>query len=203
MAYIVHGGRRYRYIDIRGQRFGRLVALEPTEVRDHKGGVVWLCRCDCGSLVERPYDSLAHSGVRSCGCLQREHDARMPDLREHVDGTFIDALRSRKIRSDNTTGAKGVYKIGARYAAKIVFQGRQYQLGTYSSFEDAKAARRSAEAEVFDKAVSHYEAWTRLAEVDPDWARDNPVRFNVTKTGPGTVRLECKPDLEPIRKGKL
>lgn len=37
--------------NIKGQRFGRLVALEPTGFRDpHNGCVMWLCRCDCGKL---------------------------------------------------------------------------------------------------------------------------------------------------------
>ena len=39
-----------------------------------------------------------------------------------VDGTSIDAIRSKKVPKDNTTGYKGVYLIRGKYVAKIVFQ---------------------------------------------------------------------------------
>lgn len=40
-----------RYKDISGQRFGRLVALYPTEKRV-QNSVVWMCQCDCGNQKE-------------------------------------------------------------------------------------------------------------------------------------------------------
>ena len=60
--------------DLTGQRFGRLVAIEPTAKR-YGGSVVWRCRCDCGNehLVSA---SILNSGaVRSCGCYNKERVA--------------------------------------------------------------------------------------------------------------------------------
>lgn len=37
--------------DLTSQRFGRLVALEPTDKRSGLS-VVWRCRCDCGNVCE-------------------------------------------------------------------------------------------------------------------------------------------------------
>jgi len=37
--------------DLTGQRFGKLVAIEPTEKRVSKS-VVWKCLCDCGNYHE-------------------------------------------------------------------------------------------------------------------------------------------------------
>lgn len=34
--------------DLTGQRFGRLVCLEPSNQRDKQGGTQWICKCDCG-----------------------------------------------------------------------------------------------------------------------------------------------------------
>lgn len=34
-------------LNLSGQRFGRLVAIRPTEER-WRTSVVWECRCDCG-----------------------------------------------------------------------------------------------------------------------------------------------------------
>lgn len=63
--------------DLTGQRFGRLVALEPTEER-YRTSVVWLCRCDCGNSCHVPSDWLRRGSKRSCGCLQDE--ARRDDI---------------------------------------------------------------------------------------------------------------------------
>lgn len=58
-----------RRIDLTGQRFGKLVVLNPTEKRIDNGSVVWLCRCDCGKLAEVSARRLRKGKVRSCGCL--------------------------------------------------------------------------------------------------------------------------------------
>lgn len=55
--------------DLSGQRFGRLIALFPTEKRIDGGSVVWKCRCDCGNEAEVSARRLMRGKVRSCGCL--------------------------------------------------------------------------------------------------------------------------------------
>lgn len=59
--------------DIIGNRFGRLVALEPrVERRNGRNVTKWLCACDCG---ERPIiwrQTLLNGTAKSCGCLMRE-----------------------------------------------------------------------------------------------------------------------------------
>lgn len=57
------------FVDIRGQRFGRLVAIEP--IHDRKV-LKWICRCDCGNSTITTYSKLKSGRTRSCGCLQRE-----------------------------------------------------------------------------------------------------------------------------------
>jgi hypothetical protein len=56
-----------RFIDITGQRFGRLTAVS-REKRISKR-TFWLCRCDCGreTVVER--SNLKFGVTKSCGCL--------------------------------------------------------------------------------------------------------------------------------------
>lgn len=59
-------------INIRGQRFGMLVVLERTDVRDTRGQRTWLCQCDCGNTVHYNTGQLRHGGVTSCGCDKPE-----------------------------------------------------------------------------------------------------------------------------------
>ena len=59
-----------------GRRFGRLVALYPTERRDGRGSVYWRCRCDCGNTANITEASLTHGNARSCGCLKSGKSAK-------------------------------------------------------------------------------------------------------------------------------
>lgn len=53
-------------IDISGQRFGRLLAISPTDKRKH-GKVVWLCECECGKNTLVPAGALRSGNTTSCG----------------------------------------------------------------------------------------------------------------------------------------
>lgn len=58
-----------RKIDLSGQKFGRLTAIEPVVVDGHRK---WLCVCDCGNFTTVATGSLRSGGTKSCGCLNRE-----------------------------------------------------------------------------------------------------------------------------------
>jgi hypothetical protein len=66
----------YGRVDIKGHRFGRLVAVEATPYRKD-GYVLWRCRCDCGREVYAGVGKLRSGNTRSCGCLQREAAAAL------------------------------------------------------------------------------------------------------------------------------
>jgi hypothetical protein len=61
-----------RGIDIRGQRFGRLVAISPTKLRRGSGNVVWWVVCDCNEYLLIAAHTLRNGHTQSCGCWQRE-----------------------------------------------------------------------------------------------------------------------------------
>lgn len=52
--------------NLRGQKFGKLTALEPLAASR------WLCQCDCGTVSQHRSDDLKRGLVRSCGCLRSE-----------------------------------------------------------------------------------------------------------------------------------
>ena len=57
--------------DLSGLRFGKLVVIQPTEVREQKS-IVWECRCDCGAVVGASASKLLSGRKKSCGCLRKE-----------------------------------------------------------------------------------------------------------------------------------
>lgn len=56
-------------LDLTGQRFGRLVALENTGEKDRHGNYFWRCICDCGNEVERTGQQFRGAAKPNCGCL--------------------------------------------------------------------------------------------------------------------------------------
>ena len=112
----------------------------------------------------------------------------------HVEGTSIDAIRSKKVPADNTTGYRGVYNIYGKYLAKIVFQKKQYYLGVFEDIEDAVKARQEAESVLFDGFTDYFESWKKYADMFPDWAVSNPIKLIVSKVN-NTLSASILPEL--------
>lgn len=62
------------FIDISGQRFGRLTVTERDyEVKPHtRQRTMWHCVCDCGKTFSAESRNLRRGDYRSCGCLRKE-----------------------------------------------------------------------------------------------------------------------------------
>jgi hypothetical protein len=56
-----------RRVDITGQRFGRLIALEYSHT-DNGKKAVWLCKCNCGNICSVRAKDLRSGNTKSCGC---------------------------------------------------------------------------------------------------------------------------------------
>lgn len=65
-----------KYIDLTGQRFGRLTVLHKGNGRVTSGGhhkTTWVCKCDCGNVTEINYERLKNGHTNSCGCLIKKN----------------------------------------------------------------------------------------------------------------------------------
>lgn len=187
--------KNYAFSDITGQRFGRLTAQYRVKDQTKYGSVMWHCSCDCGNEMDLTYNTLIYSTQKSCGCLRNEHGQQLYKMLTHQGGTSLEAVRSRKIPKDNTTGYRGVYRIRGKYMAKIVFQKKQYFLGTYEKLEEAAEARKEAEEILFDQSATYLAKWKQLTETDPEWAKGNPVRIAVSRTAENHLSISFTPDL--------
>lgn len=78
-----------RALDLKGQRFGRLVALNPAG-KDHWKKTLWVCRCDCGNRSKVRTQQLRDGKSTSCGCLTRERTsaARLRAAQDLTGETF-------------------------------------------------------------------------------------------------------------------
>lgn len=69
--------REKYFIDLTGQKFGRLTVLEYAGYKKFKSGQqhnVWRCQCECGNETIVSVGALQNSkkSTKSCGCLQKE-----------------------------------------------------------------------------------------------------------------------------------
>ena len=67
-----------RFVDLSGQRFGRLTVLERTENKHYRCGQVqaqFLCKCDCGNEITVLGGNLKTGHTQSCGCHRAQKTA--------------------------------------------------------------------------------------------------------------------------------
>ena len=100
--------------DLTGQRFGRLVVARRSD-RPYRGGTIWECVCDCGSVVHVYANHLKSGVTQSCGCLGRER--RLASKQTHKEaGTRLygvwACMKSRCYTHSNTSyeryGGRGI-----------------------------------------------------------------------------------------------
>jgi hypothetical protein len=60
---------KFKLEDLTGQRFGRLVAVEPAQ-KTAGGTYRWKCACDCGNTCDVATGKLKRGITKSCGCYR-------------------------------------------------------------------------------------------------------------------------------------
>lgn len=92
------------YIDLVGQRFGRLVVV--ALVKDEAGSNIptrWMCACDCGkTTIVRGYN-LRSGGTNSCGCLARERASERTKIHGEAGTRIHHIWNHMKQRCENPT----------------------------------------------------------------------------------------------------
>lgn len=143
--------------DLTGQIFGRLTVLGRSQKRGNRGArttPMWECRCECGAITYKATDTLKNPDQSMCkDCADQRHAKAARDGAGYVAGTQISRIRATKATSASTTGHRGVYYVSKtnRYRARLTFQGKVMNFGSYERFEDAVKARLRAEDEIFGK----------------------------------------------------
>lgn len=140
-----------RWVDLTGSKFGRLTVLSKVK-RAENTDEYWECLCSCGCRVVASKENLCAGKTKSCGCLQEEtRKENMKKAIHFVDGTCLERITNPKNTANNTSGYRGVYqRENSRWRAAIGFQGKVYNLGTFVNLEDAVAARKKAEEELYE-----------------------------------------------------
>ena len=147
------GCRRFR--DLAGERIGRLTVLERSDryaSRGERKVQLWKCLCDCGAITYKATDTLTNPEESMCSeCSQRHAAACARAGAGYVEGTQLSKIQNIPQESKGFTGVRGVYfeAKNRKYRARLKFQGKVYNLGSYSTLEEAAQARRVAEEDIY------------------------------------------------------
>lgn len=76
-----------KIIDITGQRFGRLTALQVIG-KDGRGEKIWHCICECGNTKDALSSNLRKGLTQSCGCLQKERAGKNTPIKDLTNQRF-------------------------------------------------------------------------------------------------------------------
>lgn len=74
-----------RFIDLTGQRFGKLTIEKRVENNKHNQAM-WLCKCECGGTTITTTQKIKSGHTKSCGCLVIE--ARINRAEDHTGKRF-------------------------------------------------------------------------------------------------------------------
>jgi hypothetical protein len=74
-------------IELRGERFGRLVVLDKAPTLEGRKGLIWHCICDCGRETNVSGASLRRGNTKSCGCLKYDCNIK-PGMKELAGKKF-------------------------------------------------------------------------------------------------------------------
>lgn len=143
--------------DLTGQKIGKLTVLERSDKygsRDKRKAQLWKCQCECGAITYKATDTLTNPDISMCQeCASKYGAQKARENAGFEGGTQISRIKNCSDTSNNFSGFRGVYRIGKtdKYRARLKFKGKLYNLGTYSSLEDAVKTRKRGEEEIFGK----------------------------------------------------
>lgn len=81
-----------KFVDLVGQRFGRLLVVAATNKRSKCGSAFWECLCDCGVSVIVNGCLLRSGNTHSCGCFNKERAAETLIARTVTHGKSADPV---------------------------------------------------------------------------------------------------------------
>ena len=160
--------------DLTGRRYGRLTVCRDIKQAEKSRRHYWLCRCDCGKekTVEESHLKTGHT--KSCGCYRKE----LPSSRR-IDLTGRQFGRLKVLEEADNSNRTGEYWKCVCSCGRLIEVSKEslcagktkscgclqaetrkenmkkaihfvYNLGTFVNLEDAVAARKKAEEELYE-----------------------------------------------------
>lgn len=111
--------------DLSNQRFGKLVAIYPTEKRVCTS-VVWHCICDCGNYRDVEADALLKGKAMSCGCIRSNGEVIIQKILTENNIQFIKEKTFEDLFNSETKRPFRFDFYLPQYNRLIEFDGKQH-----------------------------------------------------------------------------
>lgn len=134
-------------MDIKGRRFGSLIAKKPV------GGGMWECKCDCGNTAVVREGDLTWGKIKSCGCMS---------FRGNLVGT-----RQGNLEVGNYDREKKRYKCKCDCGRVIYLNRGEINAQQYCGEKDCpyRYARLNHKELTIDGETHNYREWDRVMGV--------------------------------------
>lgn len=76
-------------LDLSGQKYGMLTAIEHTRTNKKNGMAFWKCKCDCGNESEVALGNLRSGHTMSCGCNKHKSGEENPNFIHGMNNTKV------------------------------------------------------------------------------------------------------------------
>lgn len=114
-----------RALNLQGQQFGELIAIEPTEQRQN-GQIMWLCQCSCGRSLLISSHNLISGNTCSCGCNKMSHgEIKIEKILQTANIGFETQKQFPNLKFDNGYFARFDFYL-PDYNTIIEYDGRQH-----------------------------------------------------------------------------
>lgn len=145
-------------IDLTNKTFNKIKVVKRISGKGVQ--TIWECKClNCGKIFNKPQHNLTSGRCVSCGCAKRENSKKnINKYLGQVEKTNLSTINSDKPGKANTSGVKGVSyrKTTNNYVAYIGFKGKLNIIGYFKTLEEAAAARKQAEEELYKPILEKY-----------------------------------------------
>lgn len=125
---------------------------------------------EAGSLFQNGYRNVSYNGkhMYTHRIIFLMHHGYLPPRLDHINGNPLDNrienlrecnqsqnMWNRAVNKNNTSGFKGVYKVGNKWLAKICTNYKSKYIGTFNTVEEAKEAVMKYRKEIHKEFARH------------------------------------------------
>jgi hypothetical protein len=163
--------------DLAGQRFGHWLVIQRVENQPRNTGSyrrLWLCECKCGTRRNVRESTLAHDGIKSCGCATRRNTS-MPWLVVDLTGRRFGLLTVVK-QAETVRRGESAWFVRCDCGKEKVVSGsgnlrRAKSCGCVNANRTHGAARRKKDGEI--RRMGEYGVWMGMIRrcIDPKTPR--------------------------------